>query len=200
MEAVMKESKTMNEIKSTNKSDRVKGDIIKTEYGELHNFKVSQYTEPKNLATAILLCLNEGNKVRIGATGNALRVMLKAFPVVEKHKPLGKHVIYIPGSEVVTEERGKCTILYFTIFLIDEDNSPIAKCIRESDVTFESDNVSIVNDDLLVVDVINNKHLIKETIRYYSERNFIPVSSIPIVSKGNTSYVILTFKRNPIEG
>lgn len=184
-----------NESKKIVKRDKVNADIVVTEFGELYNFKVSQYTEPKNLATAILLCLNEGNKVRIGATGNALRVMLKALPVVEKHKPLGKHVIYLPGSEVVEEERGKCTILYFTIFLVDEVDSPITKCKERSDVLVDHDSVSVLNDDLLVVDVLNNKHLIKETIKYYSEQNFLPTSAIPIVSKGNTSYVMITFKK-----
>lgn len=187
-------SDIQNEKKVT-KRNKVNADIVKTEFGELYNFKVSQHTEPKNLATAILLCLNEGNKVRVCATGHALRAMLKALPVVEKHKPLGKHVIYLPGSEVVEEERGKCTILYFTIFLIDELDSPITKCKEDSGNLKVQDNVSVLNDDLLVVDVLNNKHLIKETIKYYSEQNFVPTSTIPIVSRGNTSYVMITFKK-----
>ena len=181
---------------SKKKKGKTGSDIVMTEYGEAHNFIVSQHTQPKNLATAVLLCLNDGNKVRLAATGNALRIMLKALPVIEKHKPVGYDVIYVPGTEFILSNENKCTIVHFTIFLVKHEDSPMTKLAKEENESSNKDKEENLNDDLLIVDVLNNKHLIKETIKYYHEKGFTPTSSTPIVSKGNTSYIILTFKKN----
>ncbi|GAA0101720.1 hypothetical protein UT300012_24350 [Paraclostridium bifermentans] len=157
---------------------------VNTEYGRVCDFKAAASTDPKNLATTVLKYLEEGHRIRLAATGTAIRVVVKAILIIQKHKPLGKKISYLPYSEEKEESKGNCTIVYWVLSLEEND-----------DWMAEGSNICNVTEDLKVVDLINNKHLILESIKHYAEKGFVPVSNITIDSGGNTSYVIMVFRR-----
>lgn len=158
---------------------------VMTKYGEACDFRVASTTDPKNLATPVIKCLEEGHRVRLSATGSALRTMQKALVIIEKHKPFGKSLTYIPCSEQKEESKGKCTIVYW-ILSLEESNEQ---------EWFARNNVCNMNDELKVVDLVNCKDLIIDAIRYYADRGWAPISNVSIDSGGNTSYVLMVFRK-----
>lgn len=158
---------------------------VMTQFGEYCDFKVAATTEPKNLATPVIKCLEDGERVRLSATGAALRNMQKALTIIEKHRPFGKIIDYIPSSEEKEESNGSCTIVYWYLSLRDNSEQE----------WLDRNNVYNMSDDLKVVDIINCKDLIMDAIRYYAERGWVPVSNVSIDSGGNTSYILMVFRK-----
>ena len=158
---------------------------VSTKYGEVCDFRVASTTDPKNLAAPVIKCLASGERVRLSATGHALRIMQKALVIVEKHKPFGKRITYIPYSEEKQESKGRCTIVHWVLSLEEVDEQE----------WFARNNVCNMSEDLKVVDLVNCKDLILDAIRYYAERGWAPVSNVSIDSGGNTSYVLMVFRR-----
>lgn len=141
--------------------------------------KTSKDTAPKNLATSILKALEVQDEVEVQGVGYAINVIAKALVIVEKYNTTGNKLFYKPYSTTKTTEENTCQVLSFLI-------------------TKEFKEPTINEDNTLVVDCLNNKQLIESTLAYYKSKGYSYQNSIPITSKGNTSYILMVFDKNEI--
>lgn len=139
--------------------------------------KTSNDTIPKNLATSILKALEVEESIEVQAVGHAISILAKALVIVEKYNTTGNQLYYKPHSKTKTFEDKAFQVLSFVITK-----------------KFKEDKVS--DDNTLVVDCLNNKQLIESTLAYYKTNGYTYQNSIPITSKGNTSYILMVFEKN----
>lgn len=148
---------------------------------DIKEMKVSSAGSPAQLATAVVMALNDGNNVKLTAIGEAVKNCAKAVAFVNKFNSNNLNLKFTPNCEYITASNTKESVNAVT-FLI-ENITEIEKPEKLED------------SDRIIVPVLNSLNLIKDSISEYGEKGYRVVSMCPIVKDGRTSCVYILFER-----
>lgn len=148
---------------------------------EIKEMKVSSTGSPSQLATAVLMALNQGNNVKLTAIGEAIKNIAKAVAFVNKFNSNNLNLRFTPNCEYITASNTKESVSAIT-FLIENLSDTNIKEVKE-------------DSDRVIVPILNSLTLIKDSINEYAQKGYKVVSMCPIVKDGRTSCVYVLFER-----
>lgn len=148
---------------------------------EIKEMKVSSTGSPSQLATAVLMALNQGKDVKLTAIGEAIKNVTKAVAFVNKFNSNNLDLRFTPNCEYITASNTKESVNAIT-FLIENVKDVDIKEVKE-------------DSNRVIVPVLNSLTLIKDAIAEYTSKGYKVVSMCPIVKDGRTSCIYVLFER-----
>lgn len=148
---------------------------------EIKEMKVSSTGSPSQLATAVLMALNQGKDVKLTAIGEAIKNVTKAVAFVNKFNSNNLDLRFTPNCEYITASNTKESVNAIT-FLIENVKDVDIKEVKE-------------DSNRVIVPVLNSLTLIKDAIAEYTGKGYKVVSMCPIVKDGRTSCIYVLFER-----
>lgn len=148
---------------------------------EIKEMKVSSTGSPSQLATAVLMALNQGKDVKLTAIGEAVKNVTKAVAFVNKFNSNNLELRFTPNCEYITASNTKESVSAIT-FLIENITDVDIKEVKE-------------DSNRILVPILNSLNLIRDSINEYTEKGYKVVSMCPIVKDGRTSCIYVLFER-----
>lgn len=152
---------------------------------EIKVMKVSAKGDPTQVATAILMAIQETGRVKASAVGEAVKILMKSISFVSVFNSNKLNLRFTPGMEYSTGSITSNSINTFTVIIENLDFAEYKELTKDAN---KDENIKLVK-------VLNNEAIITQTLVYYKELGYSLSSFAPVYKQGKTSYFYAIFER-----